>query len=175
MAHLDLPTLDARLRALPPPPADTGAIRELVLRLPDERREVVGEMTVDPVRGPIGDRWFDGKANLGAQVTLMRFDVANAMCDGADPAMLGDNWFVDLDLSVENLPAGTQIRVGPVRAVVTDKPHTGCSKFQRRVGADALAITKHADWLAARLRGIHVQVLDGGVVRVGDRIEVIRS
>ena len=58
-------------------------------------------------------------------------------------ALAGDQLYLDLDLSHENLPAGTRLTIGdPAErgAVieVTEPPHTGCAKFVERFGAEAM-------------------------------------
>lgn len=171
---LDLATLDARVRALPAPPRDHGTVRLVVLRLPDERRLRPAELRLDPVEGPVGDRWGLGDApDLDHQVTVMRHDVADVLTEGGDVAVLGDNLFVDLDTSAANLPPGTELQVGPVRCVVTPAPHTGCHKFAARVGQDGLRLTASGEWRASQLRGVHLRVLQAGVVRAGDPIRVL--
>jgi hypothetical protein len=163
--------LDAALRGLRPSP-DSAPLRLLVQRLPGEKRATPPSVTLDPDRGVLGDRW--GAVlfpNPEAMVTLMRWDVARLLVD--DPAILGDNLFADLDTSAANLPPGTIVQVGPARCEVTPKPHTGCAKFARRAGDDALAVTRSPTWKTAQLRGVHLRVLQGGEVRVGDELRVI--
>lgn len=173
MAILDTDTLVSRLRALPPPPRDAGVVRLVVLRKPDEQRELPGKILLDPDQGAVGDRWIHGKADPRAQVTAMRHDVALLLRDGEDPSQLGDNLFLDLDLSNQNLPPGTELSVGAARVRVTPKAHTGCSKFSRRVGADALELTRSPGWKDQNLRGVHLAVLQGGPVADGDPIVVL--
>lgn len=168
---LDRNTLEARLRALSPP-KDQATVALLVQRLPGERRQTPDAVTLDREQGVLGDRWFGSfRRKEDAQVSLMRFDVASALHD--DPAQLGDNLFATLDTSAANLPPGTVLMVGPVTCIVTPKAHTGCSKFEARTGADALALTRDPAWKDQQLRGVFLRVLDGGTVRVGDPIEVI--
>ncbi len=52
--------------------------------------------------------------------------------------LAGDQLYVDLDIGVDNLPAGSLLGVGSAVLEVTELPHTGCSKFSGRFGADAL-------------------------------------
>ena len=44
----------------------------------------------------------------------------------------GTIWFVDLDLSDDNLPPGTRLAVGPTLLEITAVPHKGCKKFAAR-------------------------------------------
>ena len=58
-------------------------------------------------------------------------------------ALAGDQLYLDLDLSHDNLPVGTRLTIGDpaVRGAVievTAPPHTGCAKFVERFGAEAM-------------------------------------
>lgn len=173
MPHLDLNTLDSRLNELLAAPTQAGRVERVVQRLPGEKRVSPGMITLDVERGVVGDRWASGRSpNVLMQVTVMRADVAALMCDGEDYAILGDNLFVSLDTSAAALPPGTRLRVGSARCTVTEKPHTGCSKFSARVGVDAWTIAKRPDWAPVQLRGVHLRVIESGEVRDGDPIVV---
>jgi MOSC domain-containing protein YiiM len=82
----------------------------------------------------------------------------------------GDNLLVDLDLSDENLPSGTRLKIGTAVFEVTDIPHTGCAKFQRRYGVDALEVVNSETYKARRLRGLFTRAIQPGKIRVGDSI-----
>ena len=82
----------------------------------------------------------------------------------------GDNLVVDLDLHEDNLPVGARLRIGEVVLEVTDHPHTGCVKFERRYGKVALDLTNTPEGLMARLRGLLARVIHEGEVRPGDTI-----
>jgi hypothetical protein len=43
--------------------------------------------------------------------------------------LAGDQLYIDMDLSGENLPPGTQLTLGNAVIEVTSQPHTGCKKF----------------------------------------------
>jgi MOSC domain-containing protein YiiM len=168
---LDTATLDAGLRALNPA-RDAAPVRLLVQRLRDERRNLPERVTLDPELGVVGDRWAQSwPRKTEAQVTLMRWDVAALMHD--EPAIFGDNLFASLDTGAENLPPGTVLQVGQARLEVTPKPHRGCHKFEARAGRDALEITRAPDWLRHQLRGVHLRVLEGGTVYLGDALSVV--
>ena len=83
----------------------------------------------------------------------------------------GDNILVDFDISVENLPPGSRLRVGEALLEISAAPHTGCSKFAARFGQDALRWTNWRHWRERRLRGVNARVVQGGTVRVGDVVE----
>ena len=167
---IDRATLEARLRELRPA-TDEAEVAMIVQRLRDEGRSTPMFAELDPERGLVGDRWALGKKRLVAQITVMRWDVASLLTP--TPELLGDNLFAAIDTSAANLPPGAIVTVGPARCVVTPEPHTGCKKFAARAGADALAVTQAPAWKQHQLRGVHLQVLEGGVVRLGDRIRVV--
>ena len=113
----------------------------------------------------------DGSANPLAQLTLMNARAARLVAGSDDRRQLaGDQLFVDLDLSVENLPAGTRLAVGDAVIEVTPEPHTGCAKFSARFGTDALKFVNKSPGRELRLRGVNTRVVTPGTVRAGDAI-----
>ena len=156
------------------------AVLELIVRRPErDVREAVGEARLDPVEGLVGDGWLargskstpDGSADLLSQLTIMSTRVLEAVeADRSRWPLAGDQLYADLDLSVSNLPPGTRLRVGEALVEVTERPHTGCAKFASRFGLDALRWISTPEGRAARMRGMYVRVLEGGIVRAGDAI-----
>ena len=155
-----------------PAPADAGRVRLVVRRTAPAVHEVLerGELCVE--RGLVGDRWIDAPDPLN-QVTLMNARAAELVADGKPLHLPGDNLQVDLDLSEANLPAGARLRVGEAELEVTPEPHLGCGLFAERFGADALRWVNLPAQRPKRLRGVNCRVVTGGVVAVGDRVEVL--
>ena len=60
--------------------------------------------------------------------------------------------------------------MGSAMIEVTAEPHTGCGKFGRRFGVDALKFVNSKDGRELNLRGINAKVIAGGIVRPGDTI-----
>ena len=85
-------------------------------------------------------------------------------------ALAGDQLYVDLDLGVDNLPAGTRLALGEAIVEVSETPHTGCSKFRARFGSDALRWINSPVGRELRMRGLNARIIRGGVVRVGDEV-----
>jgi MOSC domain-containing protein YiiM len=83
-------------------------------------------------------------------------------------ALCGDQLYVDLDLSVDNLPAGSLLAVGQVVLRVSEAPHTGCAKFVERFGAEAMRFVNSRVGRQLRLRGMNTRVVVPGTVRLGD-------
>lgn len=101
----------------------------------------------------------------------MNARVAALVAARADHAGLaGDQVYVDLDLSYENLSPGTRLSMGSAVIEVTAEPHTGCGKFARRFGVDALKFVNSKEGRELNLRGINAKVIVGGTVRPGDTI-----
>ena len=85
-------------------------------------------------------------------------------------ALAGDQLYVDLDLSQENLPPGTRLAIGEAVLEVSEAPHLGCGKFSRRFGVEAVKFVNSAAGRALRLRGLNARVVRPGVVRQGDPV-----
>ena len=84
--------------------------------------------------------------------------------------LAGDQLFIDLDLSLDNLPAGTRLAIGSAVLEVTPVPHTGCKKFVERFGLDAMLLVNSDEGRQMCLRGINTRVVESGAIRVGDRV-----
>jgi hypothetical protein len=158
-------------------PRDHGRV-ELITRRPEvDAREVVEEATLDPARGLIGDNWetkpslATGFPNPLAQLTLMNVRVAQLVAGERERwPLAGDQLYVDLDLSYENLPPGTQLKVGEAVIEITEEPHLGCGKFASRFGVDALKLVNSKVGRELNMRGVNARIVTGGTVRPGDAI-----
>ena len=158
-------------------PQDLGVLEYIVLRLPDEQRASPQEAEVSPDGGLEGDRWARPKSpNPGAQISVMNSRFLRIIAvDDVRMSLAGDNLLVDLDLSEENLPAGTRLQIGTATFEVTDVPHTGCKKFQRRYGKDALEVVNAETHRSKRLRGLFIRTIQAGEIQVGDSIRKITA
>ncbi len=151
-------------------PKDSGVLKLIVLRLPNDQRHTPPQATLSTERGVAGDRWsLKTDPNPLMQVSVMNSRFLEAIAGGSDRMNLaGDNLIVDLDLHEDNVPPGTRLRIGEVVLEVTEVPHTGCSKFERRYGKVVLDLTNTPEGLAMHLRGVLARVIHGGEVRLGD-------
>ena len=115
-------------------PAAAGTVELIVRRPAENEREVLDEGVLDLELGLVGDVWLargsrsrpDGSANPLAQLTLMNARTADLVSGSRERwPLAGDQLYVDLDLSIENLPAGTRLAVGDAVVEITEEPHTG--------------------------------------------------
>ena len=177
--HRTADELAAALDEIRQSPATAGTV-ELIVRRPAENdREVLDEAMLDLDLGLVGDMWKargssrtpDRSANPDAQLTLMNARAAEVIAGSKERRQLaGDQLFVDLDLSIDNLPPGTRLAVGDAVIEVTPEPHTGCAKFSARFGTEALKFVNKSPGRELRLRGVNTRVVTPGTVRAGDAI-----
>jgi MOSC domain-containing protein YiiM len=145
--------------------------------MPPKPNRRVFQSQLDLLEGLVGDNWgargssltSDGSSHPDMQLTIMNSRVIALVAQAKDRWQLaGDQLFVDLDLSAENLPPGTRLTVGAAMVEVTDQPHTGCQKFGARFGLDAARFVNSPLGKQLHLRGINTRVVQPGVIRVGD-------
>lgn len=184
MDHATTAELDAALPHIRRSPATDGTV-EMIVRRPDvDEREIVDEARLDPEVGLEGDTWKgrgsrhtdDGSAEVDRQLTLMNARMVDLLARSRDRwALAGDQLFVDLDLSDENLPPGTRLELGSAVIEVTTAPHTGCAKFTQRYGRDGHKFVNSDEGKALNLRGINARVVEAGDIRSGDPIRRLSS
>jgi hypothetical protein len=177
MEHLSRERLMAGLGQIRDSPRDSGRLVLIVRRPAVGERERPAEAVLDGVAGLAGDNWLargsrstpDGSADLQRQVTVMNARVAELVAGGTDRMPLaGDQLYIDLDLSHENLPPGSLLAVGQAVLQVSDAPHLGCAKFVERFGAQAMRFVNSRTGRQLRLRGMNARVVVPGTVRLGD-------
>lgn len=175
--------LEAALDQLLTAPTDTGTLTLVVRRPATGVREVLVEGVLDETDGLVGDNWLSRATSravaegrhLDAMITVMSSRMIGLLGDtDEERAQAGDQLYVDLDLSHDNLPAGSRIAIGDEAVVeVTAKPHAGCKKFLARFGDDAVAFVNSEVGTQLRLRGLNARVVNGGLVHPGDVVRRI--
>lgn len=172
--HLSRAALEQALAALPPAPRDVGAVDLLVARGPGGQRTLPRQALLTVDGGMPGDRWAgDERYGPGYQLATTRTDFARVIANGQPLELHGDNLFLGLDLSAEALPPGSLLALGGARVRVTPVPHNGCKKWVQRFGLSAMQLNMAPALRGVRLRGIYLQVVEDGVVTVGDGVRVL--
>jgi hypothetical protein len=181
--HLSLEELQAALPAALQSPKDEGTLELIVRRPAVGRRDVLEAGELDLVTGLAGDTWnirssrrtTDGSPHPEMQINVMNSRVI-AMIAGekARWGLAGDQLYVDLDISAENLPPGSRLAIGSAVIEVTAQPHTGCGKFLRRFGVDATKLVNSPKGRALHLRGINARVVVPGRIQTGDPVRKLR-
>jgi hypothetical protein len=178
-AHLTAEQLEAGLVGIRVAPKNVGTLEMIVRRPEIETREVLREATLDVALGLVGDNWKargsrstpDGSAHPEMQLNVMSARVIALLAQSRERwALAGDQLFVDLDLSLANLPAGTRLAIGLAVIEITPPPHTGCAKFVSRFGLPAMQFVNSPLGKELRLRGLNAKVVQPGVIRTGDRV-----
>jgi hypothetical protein len=177
--HLSLEELRQGLDEIRRSPKDQGVLAAIVIRPETDARISLQRCELSPDGGVHGDSWAegcwlslpDGRPHPDVQVAIMNArTIALIAQDEARWPLAGDNLFVDLDLSADNLPPGTRLSVGSALLEITAEPHKGCKKFAERYGVDATRFVNSRDGLRLHLRGIYARIVEPGVVAVGDTI-----
>lgn len=178
--HLTLAELEAGLDTIRQSPRQGGGLTMIVRRPAIGEREVMEQGKLDLLEGLIGDTWRmrgssrteDGSSHPDMQLNIMNARVIALLAQAKERwPLAGDQLFVDLDLSLDNLPAGTRIVIGEAVIEVTAQPHAGCNKFTARFGLDALKFVNSSLGKQLRLRGLNAKVVHPGVIRIGNQVK----
>lgn len=175
MNHLTTEQIEAGLDEIKQSPKDNGILNLIVARPNPNERQVldIGELDID--QGLKGDIWKTyGKVRADAQITIMNSRcVALLAQDENRWKLAGDQLYIDLDLSDENLPIGTKLEVGSALLETTAVPHNGCKKFVERFGMDAMMFVNSPVGKQLHLRGIYAKVIQSGTIKQGDLVKKI--
>ena len=177
MRHLTRQELDAGLENIRQAPKDNGVLKLIVRRPEVGAREVLHDGRLNLLEGLVGDNWktrgssrtADGSAHADMQLNIMNSRlIALVAQDPERWPLAGDQLYIDMDLSIDNLPAGTRLMLGSAVIEVTAEPHTGCKRFMARFGPDAMRFVNSPLGRQLHLRGVNAKVVQPGLIRVGD-------
>jgi hypothetical protein len=177
MTHLTISELEAGIDRIIDAPSESGVLSLIVRRPSEGEREVLEVGQLDIVDGLIGDRWqvetptVDGVRDAHNQVNVMSARAISLIAGDPERWQLaGDQLYLDFDISEDNLPAGSRIAIGDAVIEVSAIPHTGCQKFSRRFGVDAIRFVNSEGGRKLRLRGLNARVVTSGTIRQGDPV-----
>ena len=175
--YLSSAELEAGMDHIRQSPKDQGILKMIVRRPNVDEREVLHEGELNTVEGLVGDTWklrvnkhsTDGLASINKQITIINARTIALLAQSEEHwPLAGDQLYVDMDLSDDNLPSGTQLAIGSAILEVSPDPHTGCQKFSSRFGVEALKLVNSPEGKRLHLRGVNTKVIQSGIIRVGD-------
>jgi MOSC domain-containing protein YiiM len=178
--HLSLDELKDGLPGILQSPKDRGVLRAIVIRPGTGARVSLRQCELSPEGGVHGDNWAkgcwmslpDGRPHPDVQVMIMNARTIALIAQAQERwPLAGDNLLADLDLSGENLPAGTRLSVGSALLEITAVPYKGCRKFAARFGVEATRFVNSREGTRLHLRGIYARIVEAGIVTVGDPVE----
>ncbi|MEJ2128170.1 MAG: hypothetical protein P8X81_04950 [Woeseiaceae bacterium] len=177
VAQLSKDELEKGLDDILQSPRNAGSLELIVRRPAVDEREVLAAGHLDTGQGLVGDSWLergsrhtaDGTADPEMQLNIMNSRVVALVAVDPDRrALAGDQLYLDMDLSYDNLPPGTQLELGDAIIEVTEPPHTGCKKFAARFGKDAMVFVNSGMGKTLNFRGINAKVIRSGDIKQGD-------
>lgn len=172
-----LAELEEALSLIRQSPAREGAVVQIVIRPETNERQIVNSCELSLEEGVVGDNWkrrgfSKGEAHPEMQINIMNARVIDAIAGmHLDKALAGDQFYVDLDLSKDNLPPGSRLSLGTAELEVTREPHLGCRKFSDRFGKDSVVFVNSTVGKSLNLRGINAKVVVAGTVNSGSVIK----
>ena len=177
VTHLSKEQLEAGLDQILQSPKDEGILELIVVRPAEGERQVLEVGELNEVEGLIGDNWNvrpststpDNSPHPEKQLNIMNSRSVALIAQDKDRWQLaGDQLYIDLDLSDENLPAGSRIKIGTAIIEITPPPHNGCKKFVERFGLDAMKFVNSEIGKKHHLRGVCAKVVQSGTIKTGD-------
>lgn len=180
--YLSMTELEAGMDYIRQSPQDNGVLKMIVRRPVDDEREVIERGELDLLEGLLGDNWkargskhsIDGSANPEAQITVMNARTTEIVAQEENRwPLAGDQLYIDMDLSDDNLPPGTRLAIGSAIIEVSAVPHTGCKKFSARFGVEAMKFVNSPEGKRLHLRGINARIVQAGAIQVGDVVKKI--
>ena len=134
-------------------PGDGGTLEMVVRRPGVNRREAIDEGRLTLEAGLEGDSWLarggygtpDGAADPDAQLTLTNSRFSALIAGNRERwALAGDQLYVDLDLSLDNLPPGSRLRIGGAVIEVTAVPHNRMQQVPAAFRPAGASVHRHA-------------------------------
>lgn len=180
--YLTLAELESGLGEIRKSPKDEGVLELIVVRPKMNEREILETGELDTKIGLVGDNWQtkkswatkDKKPHPEMQINIMNSRAIALIAQTKDRWQLaGDQFYVDMDLSEENLPPKSRLRIGSAILEITEVPHNGCAKFTKRFGKDAVKFVNSKTGKQLHLRGLNAKIIQGGTVKTGDIVKKI--
>ncbi len=182
ITHLTFDELQNGLPYILASPQDHGTLEAIVIRPATDERVSLDECALSPELGVHGDNWAkgcwkslpDGRPHPNVQVAIMNSCTIALLAQDKDRwPLAGDNLYMDLDISDDNMPPGQRLAIGSVILEITAEAHNGCKKFSARFGSDAVKFVNSDEGKRLGLRGIYARIVQAGVLHVGDSVDKV--
>lgn len=183
IGHVTYDELMAALPGVLSAPKTGSAVELLCFRPGFGERRFVDELTLTKALGIPGERWGvapwlrlpDGGGHPGIQVSILPRRVLDLVWRDREATVSpGDTFVCDLDMTEANLPEGQLLSVGTAVLRVSEVFNGSCAKWKVRYGTDAYDWARAPGHKHLRLRGILCSIEQDGVIRLGDRVRVLR-
>jgi len=180
--HLSAAEIEAKIADVLASPKDNGTLEMIVRRPAENSREVIDTGFLSIENGLVGDNWLirgssrtdNGLGHPEMQLNMMNWRFVNLIAGSRDRVQLaGDQLFVDLDLSPDNIPPGTRLSIGDAEIEISPIPHLGCKKFVERFGIDAMKYANSEVGRRHNLRGVNAKVLRASAIATRDRVQIV--
>lgn len=177
--HLTRDELSAGLDHIRAAPKQESTLDCIVVRPVSGEQHEVKSARLSLAGGVEGDHWVkdswkataDGKPDPDVQLCIMNSrSIGLVAQDRARWPMAGNNLYMDLDLSPENLPPGARLAIGAAMIEISAVLNLGCEHFIKHYGRDACVFVNTGEGLKLRMRGLYARVVEDGVVTVGDTV-----
>ncbi|NRA38062.1 MAG: MOSC domain-containing protein [Planctomycetes bacterium] len=171
--------LDEGLETIKKSPTDSGIVEMLAVRPVSQERTILTQCQMSAELGVHGDRWVkdswktlaDGKSDPEVQVAISNSRSIDLVAGTRDRwSLLGDNLYIDFDLSEDNIQIGDRLSIGSVILEISSEPNYGCAKYLKHYGKDALKFLNIPEGRRLRLRGVFAKIVKDGSVSVGDLV-----
>lgn len=169
----------AALPAILAAPKHSAPIDQLCFRTNIGMRAFVDQIDLSVTHGIKGDRWLtnpwltldDGRPDPRIQISVLQKQVMD-LCwrDRENTPHPGDPLVVDMDLSEQNLPAGTRLIAGSAELEVSDYFNSGCKKWSDHYGHQSLKWINLPENRKYRLRGMLCKIVKDGTIHAGDTL-----
>jgi hypothetical protein len=175
LRHLTTEEIEMNLGKVLESPNDHGTLELIVCRPREDAREVLETGELDAENGLVGDCWltYNG-GDTETQLAIINSRLIELLAQSPERWKLaGDQLYLDLTLTDDNLPAGTRLQIGSAIIEITPAPHNGCKKFVERFGLDAMKFVNSKVGKQYHLRGIYAKVIESGTIRRGDSVKKV--
>ena len=182
--HLTMDELNAGLSNIRAAPKNQGILRAIVIRPAKGERSDLNSCEISRKGGVHGDHWARGcwkSTAEGSPHPDVQICIMNARCieliaqERSNWAPAGDNLFIDMDLSPENVPPGERLSIGGAVIEITSVPHNGCALFMKRYGRAACVFVNTGEGKRLRLRGIYARVVKDGRLSLGNTVSKLSA